>query len=399
MTSTATHDVFTELIGQDVVVGQLRAAAADAPAARAGLPSKAMTHAWLITGPPGSGRSTAALALAAALVCPQGGCGACEECDLVRHSGHVDVEHMVPEGVEYLKTEADHLITRAAYSPSKSLWQVIVVEDADRFSDVVGNSLLKSIEEPTPGTVWILCAPSQQDVLPTIRSRCRHVMLATPKTSDVAAALIASLGVDPAMASFSAKAAQGHIGRARALATDEDARLRRQDVLRIPLQLGDLGSCLALAEDLVETVNADTAAVCDPLDAREDAALRVAYGDGGEGRGLGTVERRAKGAFKDLADRQKRRRRRVTRDQLDRAIVDLMGFYRDVLIIQLDAPTELVNAEMRPQLERVAAASRPQETLLRVDALERTRNLLTANVQPLLAFESLMVTLKDPSLA
>lgn len=397
--TTATFDVFTELIGQDAVIAQLRAAAADAPAARAGQHSTAMTHAWLITGPPGSGRSTAALALAAALVCPQGGCGTCLECESVRHSGHADVEHVIPESVTYLREETDELMRKASMAPSRSPWHVFVLEDADRLSDVTGNSLLKSIEEPTPGTVWILCAPSTEDVLPTIRSRCRHVMLATPNTTEVAAALVSSLGVDPAMASFAARAAQGHIGRARALATDEDARLRRQDVLRIPLQLGDLGSCLALAADLVDTVNADAASICDQLDAREDAALRVAYGEGGEGRGLGTVERRAKGAFKDMEDRQKRRRRRVVRDQLDRAVVDLIGFYRDVLVVQIGAHSELINDEMRPQIERVAANARPQDTLLRVDALERTRNLLEANVAPLLALESLMVTLKDPSLA
>ena len=398
MTNPA-EDVFGELIGQDAVVAQLRAAAADAPSARAGQPSTAMTHAWLITGPPGSGRSTAALALATALVCPTGGCGTCEECMLVRHSSHADVEHVIPEGVDYLRAEADALMHSAALAPTRSLWHVFVLEDADRLTEVVGNSMLKSIEEPTPGTVWILCAPSAQDVLPTIRSRCRHVTLATPSTTAVAAGLVSSLGVDPAMASFAARASQGHIGRARALATDEAARLRRQDVLRIPLQLGELGSCLALAADLVETVNADAAAMCDPLDAREDAALRAVYGDGAQGKGLGTVERRAKGAFKDMQERHKRRRRRVVRDQLDRAIVDLIGFYRDVLVIQLGAHTELVNAEMRPQIERVASASQPPETLLRVDALERTRNLLAANVPALLAFESLTVTLKDPSLA
>ena len=397
--STPLRDVFDELIGQDAAVAQLRAAANDAPQARAGGRSSAMTHAWLITGPPGSGRSTAALAFAAALVCPRGGCGNCEECELAMHSGHVDVEHMVPEGVDYLLTEADRLIEKASFAPSKSAWQVIVVEDADRFTDVVGNSLLKSIEEPTPGTVWILCAPSTEDVLPTIRSRCRHVMLATPSTADVASSLVSSLGVDPAMASFAARAAQGHIGRARGLALDEQARLRRQDVLRIPLQLGDLGSCLALAAELVDTVNANTAAICDPLDAKEEAAIRVAHGDGGAGKGLGPLERRAKTALKEMIERQKRRRRRTTIDQLDRAVVDLMGFYRDVLVLQLGAHSDLINVEMRPQLERVAAAARPQETLSRIDALERTRNLLAANVAPLLAFESLMVTLKDPSLA
>lgn len=275
---------------------------------------------------------------------------------------------------------------------------MFVLEDADRLNPESANTLLKSIEEPTPGTVWILCAPSTEDVLPTIRSRCRHLMLATPTTAEVADALQRVLGVDAAMASFAARAAQGHIGRARALATDESARLRRQDVLRIPSQLRDLGACLALASDLVATVTEDAASICDPLDADEMQALRAAYGEGSEGRGIGTVERRAKGALKALEDRQKRRRRRVVRDQLDRAIVDLIAFYRDVLVVQLGAASPLVNDEMRPQIERVAAESSPEDTLRRVDALERTRNLLEANVAPLLAFESLTVSLRDPSL-
>jgi DNA polymerase-3 subunit delta' len=201
------------------------------------------------------------------------------------------------------------------------------------------------------------------------------------------------------MASFAARAAQGHIGRARALATDESARLRRQDVLRIPTQVTDLGSCLALAADLVATVTDDAASICDPLDENEMHALRQAYGEGSEGRGIGTVERRAKGALKALEDRQKKRRRRVVRDQLDRAVVDLIAFYRDVLVLQLGAGSELVNDEMRPQIQRVAAESNPEDTLRRVDALERTRHLLEANVAPLLAVETLTVSLKDPSLA
>jgi DNA polymerase-3 subunit delta' len=392
-------DVFAALVGQDHAVAQLRAAAADAPHTRAGRASTAMTHAWLVTGPPGSGRSTAALAFAAALVCPDGGCGHCVECTAVTHSAHVDVEHIVPESVTYAVDETRELVRRASISPSRSPWHVFVLEDADRLNAESANTLLKSIEEPTPGTVWILCAPSTEDVLPTIRSRCRHLMLATPTTAEVADALTSALGVDPAMASFAARAAQGHIGRARALATDESARLRRQDVLRIPSQLRDLGSCLTLAADLVATVTDDAASICDPLEEREMSALRAAYGEGAEGRGLGTVERRAKGAVKALEDRQKRRRRRVVRDQLDRAIVDLIAFYRDVLVLQLGAGSDLVNDEMRPQLERAAAEGTPEDTLRRVGALERTRNLLEANVAPLLAFESLTVALRDPSLA
>lgn len=391
-------DVFAELVGQEHVVTTLRLAAADATAVRSGARSDgSMTHAWLVTGPPGSGRSIAALAFAAALVCPRGGCGECDECTAVRHSAHVDVEHVVPEGVEYTVAEARELVARSALAPARSPWHVFVVEDADRLNDASANTLLKSVEEPPQGTVWVLCAPSTEDVLPTIRSRCRHVLLSTPSTREVVEALSA-LGVDPSVAAFAARAAQGHIGRARALATDEQARERRAEVLRLPTTLDTLGDCLTQAAALVATVEQDTTALCDPRDEREREQLLAAYGKGAEGKGVGTAERRARGMVKDLEDRQKKRRRRVSLDQLDRAITDLTAFYRDVLVLQLGADVELVNDELRPTLARLAAESTPERTLRRIDALEHTRGLLEANVPPLLAFESLMVALKDPSL-
>lgn len=392
-------DVFDDLVGQQEVAATFRRAAADATSLRAGAAGGgSMTHAWLITGPAGSGRSIAALAFAAALVCPNAGCGVCEDCVAVAHSAHVDVQHVVPQGVIYSIDEARDLIARSAIAPARAGWHVFVVEDADRFNDASGNALLKAIEEPTPGTVWVLCAPSTEDVLPTIRSRCRHVMLATPSVAMVAAALAERYGIDPAVAQFSARAAQGHIGRARALATDEQARSRRADVLRVPTALATLGDCLQCAADLVATVNADTAAVCDPLEEREREQLLAAYGKGAAGKGIGTVERRARGAVTDLEDRQKKRRRRTTLDQLDRAITDLVSFYRDVLVLQLDAGVGLVNDDVHAAIAQVAAQSRSEQTLRRLDALERTRGLLEANLAPLLAFESLMVALKDPSL-
>ncbi|HET8971268.1 MAG TPA: DNA polymerase III subunit delta' [Candidatus Nanopelagicales bacterium] len=393
-------DVFDELVGQEPVVATLRQAAADAAALRAGAtPTGAMTHAWLITGPPGSGRSTAALAFAAALVCPRGGCGQCEECTAVRHSAHVDVEHVVPEAVEYSVDEARELIARSALAPARSPWHVFVLEDTDRLNDASGNTLLKSIEEPPPGTVWLLCAPSTEDVLPTIRSRCRHLLLATPTSAQVATALTEKFGIDPATAAFAARAAQGHIGRARALATDAQARERRATVLRLPTSLGSLGDCLQGAAELVETVTADTAAYLDPLEESERAQLLAAYGKGGEGKGIGTAERRARGNVKAMEDRHKKRRRRVVRDQLDRTITDLVAFYRDVLVLQLAARSDLVNDELRPVLEQLAAEGSAEQTLRRVDALERARGLLEANVPPLLTFESLLVALKDPTVA
>ena len=388
--------VFDDLVGQDEVVVALTTAARDAHMEP---PGTAMTHAWLVTGPAGSGRSTAARAFAAALVCPDQGCGFCQECVAVQHGSHVDVEHIVPEGVTYRIDETRDLVRRSTIAPSRNRWHVFVLEDADRLSDESANALLKSIEEPPPGTVWILCAPSTEDVLATVRSRCRHLALATPTTAEVAATLASRYGVDPAMAAFAARAAQGHIGRARALATDEQTRMRRHDVLRIPTSLTDLGACFLLAGDLVATVTDDVSAICDPMDAREHEQLLAAYGAGAEGRGIGTAERRAKGMVKELADSQKRRRRRVQRDQLDRAIVDLTAFYRDVLVVQIGAGAQLVNDEMRPQIQQLAASGSPEQTLRRIGALDRTKGLLESNVTPLLAFESLLVALKDPTLA
>lgn len=401
-------DVFDEVIGQEPVVELLRAAAAEAhtlrPAgavavATPGTAEGAMTHAWLITGPAGSGRSTGALAFATALVCPLGGCGRCADCREVADGLHDDVEHIVVEGLTYSVDDARELVRSSAMRGTRSPWHVIVIEDADRLTEDAANALLKALEEPPPGTVWILCAPSSEDVLPTIASRCRHLLLATPTVAQVAAALSERFGVDPAMAAFAARAAQGHIGRARALATDEQARLRRADVLRIPTSLGSLGDCFVIAADLLASANEITASICDPRDAAELEALLAAYGGkGGTGKGIGTVEKRLKGARKELETRQKRRRDRVRRDQLDRPITDLLAMYRDVLVLQLDAGSELVNEELRPTLERLAAQGRPEHTLRRTAALERTRGLLEANVGPPLALEALMVSLKDPSL-
>jgi DNA polymerase-3 subunit delta' len=419
-------DVFDEIVGQEPVVERLRAAARAAHAVRppfapgtapargtearrppapvSGPPAQesrpdAMTHAWLVTGPAGSGRSTAARAFAAALVCRQGGCGTCQSCEDVRHARHDDVAHVVPEGVTYSVDETRELVDLSARLGTRAPWHVFLIEDADRLTEQSANALLKAIEEPTAGTVWLLCAPSTEDVLPTIGSRCRHVQLATPSTEQVAVALAQKFGVDPAMAAFAARAAQGHIGRARALATDEQARLRRADVLRIPTALGSLGDCFVIAGDVVDTARQDAAAICDPLDAQERQQLLAAYGQGGTGKGIGTVERRLKGGLKELERRQKKRRERVVRDHLDRVLTDLMACYRDVLVLQLGSVSPLINDELRPTLQRLAAEGSAEQTLRRTGALERTRSLLEANVSQPLAFESLMVSLKDPSLA
>jgi DNA polymerase-3 subunit delta' len=388
--------IWSSLVGQDAVVEQLSRAADDAQLMLRGENGPSMTHAWLFTGPPGSGRSTAATCFAAALVCSEGGCGFCQACRTAPLNGHADVDVVSTSELTYGVDDARELVRSSSMSPVNAPWHVIVIEDADRLTERAVNVLLKALEEPPPHTVWILCAPSVEDVLPTIVSRTRHVNLATPSTASVAQLLIEAYGVDTAMASFAARASQGHIGRARALAKDEHARMRRQEVLRIPLSLHDIPGCFASASNLLGAATDDAKAITEPLDAAEQARLESTYGAGAEGVTKAKMDKLMKSAQKDLNDSQKKRATRTVRDQLDRALVDLLGLYRDVLMIQLDSPVMLINDEMRPQLSQLAAGGTANDTGRRLEAIEHTRAQIRANVAPLSALESLMVELKDP---
>jgi DNA polymerase-3 subunit delta' len=270
------------------------------------------------------------------------------------------------------------------------------MEDADRLTDQAVNVLLKTLEEPPPHTVWVLCAPSVEDVLPTIVSRTRHVPLRTPSTRDVAELLVDNYGVDLAMASFAARASQGHIGRARALATDEHARLRRQEVLRMPFGLQDVATCFTSASNLLEAATEDARAITDPLDEQEAADLATEFGEGASGVTQARMRKLMSSATSDMTKRQKTRRTRTVRDQVDRALVDLMGLYRDVLVVQVDGDVELINEEMRPQIAQLAARSVPNDTGRRLQAIAYCRQQIASNVTPQLALESVMVELKDP---
>jgi DNA polymerase-3 subunit delta' len=387
--------VFDDLAGQDAVVAQLSKAAAAAGALLAGsVPEPgAMTHAWLFTGPPGSGRSVAARAFAAALLCPDGGCGNCASCRQVQAGTHADLMLIRPEGLSYGVKQTRSLVLRAAGAPSGGRWQVVLFEDADRCTEQAANALLKAIEEPAPRTVWLLCAPSAEDLVPTIRSRCRVVTLVVPASSAVANVLVTRDGIDPAKALAAARAAQGHVGRARRLATDASAAKRRADVLRVPLEATSLGPALSLAAALVRTAEEEAKAVTEGLDEPERDFLRKAYGEGSTGKGVAKAMRGMAGAMKDLEDRQKSRATRVKRDTLDQALLDLAVFYRDVLMIQIGADVELANADVAGDLQRVASLSSPESTLRRLQAVMRCRDRLPLNVAPLLAVEEMTLSL------
>ncbi len=371
----------------DDVVGQPDAVAVLSRAATG--QSGAMTHAWLLTGPPGSGRSTAARAFAAALQCEGGGCGSCHECRTSLTGAHPDVTVVATEQVHLRVDEVRPLIITAQQRPSLGRWRVIVVEDADRLNDTSGNLLLKAIEEPPPRTVWLLCAPGPDDVLVTIRSRCRHVGLRVPPIAAVAALLVRRHGVDPALAAFAARAADSHIGLARRLAVDEGARIRRRDVLNLPRQLTGVGAAVLAAGQLVEVATEESKSATTERDAREKAELLHSLG----AQGAGTLPPAVRAQVRQLEENQKRRATRAYRDVLDRAMIDLLSLYRDVLVVQLGACVSLTNAELSVQIEAMARAGTPDQTLVRMEAIGLARERIGANVAPLLAIEALMIML------
>lgn len=376
--------VWADLPGQDAAIGALQRAAA------LGAPS----HAWLFTGPPGSGRSNAARAFAAALQCDapdphDRGCGQCHACRTVMAGTHPDVSLIATEKVNYQIVDVRELITRAQDRPSAGKWRVIIVEDADRMTERTTNVLLKSIEEPPPQTVWILCAPSPADVLVTIRSRCRPISLGVPSRQAVAELLVRRDGLSAHDADFAARVSQSHIGIARRLARDDGARRRRDQTVRMPLRLNSVSDAVVAAGELVKLSTEESTASAEARALADTAALRETLGLEADS----PVPPQLRSQFKALEELNKRRAKRGVNDSLDRALIDLTTVYRDVLTLQLASGSELVNDYLSRELTTVAHRTTAEETLARIDYISEARRRITANVQPLLAMEAMMAGL------
>ena len=382
--STATvHGVWDTLVGQRPAIAALDRAAK----------GQGMSHAWLFTGPPGSGRSNAAIAFAAALECEQGGCGVCHACHTVLAGSHADVSVVRTEKLSIGVDEVRDIVRRSGLSPVGKRWQILIIEDADRLTEQACNALLKAIEEPTPRTVWMLCAPTVEDVLTTIRSRCRLVTLSTPAPADVAAFLVRSMGVPDSLAEYAARHSQGHIGRARALAADEDVRNRRREIVSIPTRVTSLGACKQAADRLHAAAKAEADAITSELDQREKVDLDAAYGVVERGR----RPREYAPALAALDRSQKTRAKRRILDVVDRCLMDLVSVYRDSIALGTGSGAQLVNEELRPDLERLVQVSSPEQDLRRIDAIFAAREqMLEFNVPAQLALESMMVALRLP---
>ena len=379
--------VFGSLIDQTEVISILK----DAVEASRMVDNKtqSMTNTWLFTGPPGSGRSNAAIAFAAALVCKDGGCSKCNDCMSTIIGTHADVELIKTAGLSIKIDEVRELISRASWAPSVANYRVVVMEDADRLTESAANALLKVIEEPGLRTIWLLCAPTLTDVLPTIRSRCRHLSLRTPSTKAIAKLLIERDGVESSTADFVARASGGHIGRARRLATDSIARENRSNIMKLPFMIKDVSSAFKAAQFLVDAAKADALVDAEKKDEDEISKLKEAWGASGSKLVAGGAK-----VVKELEKEQKSRSTRMVRDYLDRALLDLSTLYRDVLLVQSNSVDSLINQDLISQINQLAQATKPEQTIRKIEAILKTRRNLAQNAAPLLLIEALMCELR-----
>ncbi len=370
---------FDELVGQENAIAQVREAATPG--------SSSMTHAWLIVGPAGSGRSTLARAFAETLV--TAGANQPAVAAQVAAGSHPDVTVLATDRVTISIDEVRELVSRSYFSPSASSYRVIIIEDADRMTERTSNVLLKALEEPPPQTVWVLCAPSTNDVLPTIRSRCRVITLTTPTAADVADLIGERAGVEPDRALAAAKEAQSHVGMAMRLATDDDVWARRDETISIALGVASVSQAVSQATRLVEIAGADQKALLEKLDQEErDAQLRSMGLEPGA-----TIPPTYRASVKALEENQKRRQTRSLRDGVDRILTDITSVLRDVLMVQLGTGVELVNERFRQIVEEKATASLPDQTLWWLDEVNDARARIDQNVPPVLAIEALLIAL------
>lgn len=369
-------ELASELVGQEPAVEVLTKAVAAANQLLAGEGGTGMTHAWLFTGPPGSGRSNAAKAFAAQL---QGS----------PTSEHPDITVIATDRLSIDVAEVRELVRKSALRPAMGRWQIIIIEDADRLTEKAADALLKSLEEPSERTLWLLCAPTPEDVIVTVRSRTRHVLLRTPPQAAIAKLLQRRNGVDEETAIFAAQASQGHIGRAVALATKPDFRERRFNILSMPIKLRSLADALQLAGELEAAAKEHAEQVAAELDAKELTGLRESWGVEERGRRPAGFA----GQLSEMETGHKRRRTRLVRDSIDGALIELLSMYRDVLTQQVAPGTQLVNSDFVNDIQRIANETTANSTLKKLTAIGECREALSANAAALLALETLMVKL------
>ncbi|MHA2787896.1 DNA polymerase III subunit delta' [Corynebacterium sp. S7] len=357
-----------------------------------GADAHAMTHSWLFTGPPGSGRSNSAVAFAAALVCTdpnEPGCGRCQSCLDAFGDSHTDIVHVVPQELSIsIDTVRNEIIAPAARLPTIAKWRVVIVEDADRLSPPARDALLKTVEEPPASTVIILCAPSTdpKDFSPTLRSRCRHLYIPQPSMREVMRILMEEEGASESDAQLAAATSLRHIGRARALIKSEAIQKRRAQVIQLAELIFHGDQSFQAVGALLTAIKKESEEAHAEQDTVEREKLEQSLGMGAKGKGAARALSGASKAVKDLEAQQKKRGTRRQRDAMDLALVDFAGVYRDALIIKAGSQLQLTHPDFEGLSREIAEKVSVEGLVACQDAIEKCRVHISQSVGPQTAF-------------
>lgn len=360
-----------------------------------GADSHAMTHSWLFTGPPGAGRSVAARAFAAALVCTDPdvvGCGTCQACRDAFAGTHTDVVHIVPEELTIKIDHVRSIIQQASRLPTVAAWRVVIIDDADRFTPQAADAFLKTVEEPPESTVIIMCAPSTdpEDFSTTLRSRCRHLYIPAPSTEEIVRLLVEEEGAPEAHARLAAATSLRHVGRARRLVGNKSAQVRRASAINIAEQVFHGDQAFQAVAKLVKSADAEAKDAYAEADRQEREKLESALGMGAKGKGAAKALRGVASSLKELEDQQKARGTRRLRDVLDLTLIDLAGIYRDAMVVGSGSDLALVHPDYEGLSEELAGRVDLAGLTDCLDAIAECRTRLTQNVLPIIAFNGMI---------
>jgi len=384
--------IFENIVGQSQVIETLKSAAIAAQ--ENSELSQKMTHSWLFTGPPGSGRSTVAKAFAASLLCSNGGCGKCVDCQSAMDGSHLDIDILKTEVSSIKVDEIRDLISRTSTSPSISNWRVVIIQDAQRLTEAAANALLKVIEEPSTRTIWLMTASTTLDLLATLRSRCRQIHLKTPDKESIIELLVKRDKIDSQIAEFAARVSQGHIGRAKFLAENPISRSRRNDVIDLFLTVNDTASAFSAASKIIDIAQEEAEDATRTTNEIDLINLQVAL----QGLGKSLISGGVK-VIKELERDQKAKTKRAIEESLDRFLLDILSIYRDSLLIQLSRSAELVNTEYFARYPEKFVRFKPESIIIKIENVLSAREKLAQNANNLLSMENLTNTLIQPKIS
>ena len=370
-----------------------------------GADPRAMSHAWLFSGPPGSGRSQAALGFAAALMCTsvatgeyggEIGCGRCRSCrQVLEEHTHTDLVFYRPQELSISVDTVRDVVAKAATRPTVAKFRVIIFDNADRLTDGAANALLKTVEEPHAATVIIMCAPSAdpEDFSQTLRSRCRHLYIPTPSRQAIVTQLV-SEGASVEHAELAAQTSLRHFGRARHLVFSPAAQELRVQAISLAQAVFDGSAAFQASTALLRRIDKEAAAAMAQRNAQELSQLEKAYGAGAKGKGTAKLRRDLDAAVKELEAAQKKRGTRQVRNLVDLALVDLAGVYRDALVLASGATVNLTHPDFQQLSQHLATQVSAQGLVTAQDAIRTCREHIDANVAVAVAFDGLIGRLR-----